>query len=164
MITTKDTTQRREVGSSRNLPKSLSSNSEPHLTDKTGHQLTQLLLTVSKIVQLFTHVLGVERNLTCWSVKMVKLYSVARARAIVHLEAGLKQQHVAVFFGVSQSTISKLRLRYSDAHDVKGSRPRSGRPRITTDRVDGSIRLTTLRNRRITAHSLHMRNLGRHGR
>ena len=38
--------------------------------------------------------------------------------------------------------------------------PRSGRPPITTDGVDRSIRLATLRNRRITARSL----LGRHGR
>ena len=37
--------QRREVGSSRNLPKSLCANySEPQLTGKTGHQWTQLLL------------------------------------------------------------------------------------------------------------------------
>ena len=46
MITTKYTTQRREVGS----------------TGKTGHQWTQLLLTVSQVVQFCTHVLGVERK------------------------------------------------------------------------------------------------------
>ena len=38
-------------------------NSEPHLTGITGHQWTQLLLTVSQIVQFCTHVLGVERNI-----------------------------------------------------------------------------------------------------
>ena len=43
-------------------------------------------------------------------------------------------------------------------------RPRSGIPRITTDRVDRSIRLETLRNRLITARSLQMRYIGRHGR
>ena len=37
--------------------------------------------------------------------------------------------------GVSQSTLSKLRLRYSDTHDVKDM-PTSGRPRITTDIVE----------------------------
>ena len=68
-----------------------------------------------------------------WSVKMLKLSSVDRARAIGHLEAGWKQQDVAVLFGASQSTISKLQLRYRDAHDVK-DRPRGGRPRITTDK------------------------------
>ena len=94
---------------------------------------------------------------------MVKLSSVDQARAIGHLEHGLKQWDVAVLFGVSQSTISKLRLRYRDTHDMK-DRPRSGRPRITTDRVDRSIRLATLRNCRITARSLHMRYLRRHGR
>ena len=51
------------MGSSINLPKSLSSNSEPQLTGKTGHPLTQLLLTVSQIVQLCTHVLGVDHVL-----------------------------------------------------------------------------------------------------
>ena len=64
---------------------------------------------------------------------MLKLSSVDRARAIGHLEAGWKQRDVAVLFAASQSTISKLWLRYRDAHDVK-DRPRSGRPRITTDK------------------------------
>ena len=36
MITTKDKAQRREVGSSRNLPKSLSANSEPHITGRSS--------------------------------------------------------------------------------------------------------------------------------
>ena len=45
--------------------------------------------------------LGLNKTLTCWSVKMVKLSSVDRARAIGHLEAGLKQRDVAVHFGVS---------------------------------------------------------------
>ena len=35
--------------------------------------------------------------------------------------AGWKQRDVAVIFGVSQSTISKLRLRYRDTHDAKDS-------------------------------------------
>ena len=93
--------------------------------------------------------------LTCCSAKMVKLSSVDRARAIGHVDAGWNQRDVAVLFGVSQSTISKLRLRYRDTHDVQ-DRPRSGRPRVTTDRVDRSIRLATLRNRRIAARSLQI--------
>ena len=81
---------------------------------------------------------------------MVKLSSVDRApardraRVIGNLEAGLKQRDVAVLFGVSQSIVSKLRLRYRDTHDVKDM-PKSGKPRITTDRVDRSIRLVNLR-------------------
>ena len=70
---------------------------------------------------------------------MVKLSSVDRARdrarVIGHLEAGWKQRDVAVLLGVSHSTLSKLRLRYRDTHDVKDM-PTSGRPRITTDRVE----------------------------
>ena len=123
---------------------------EPQLTGKTGHQLTQLFLTV----KLFcTHVLGVEETLTCWSAKTVNLSSVNRPSVLGHLEAGWKQRDVAILFAVSPSTITKLRLRYRDTHAVK-DRPRSGKPRITADRVDRSIRLATLRNRRITARSL----------
>ena len=51
---------------------------------------------------------GLNETLACWSVTMVKLSSVDRARAIGHLEAGLKQRDVAVLFCVTQSTISKL--------------------------------------------------------
>ena len=64
---------------------------------------------------------------------MLKLSSVDRARAIGHLEVGWMQRDVAVLFGASQSTISNLQLRYRDAHDVNDG-PRSGRPRITTDK------------------------------
>ena len=63
MKTTEDTAQRRGVGSLRNFPKSLSPNSGPQLTGKTGDQSTQMLLTVSQIVQFSTHVKGVEQNL-----------------------------------------------------------------------------------------------------
>ena len=94
---------------------------------------------------------------------MVKLSSVERARSINHLKAAWKQHDVAVLFCVSKTTISKLWFLYRVAHDVK-DRPKSGRPRITTARVDRSIRLATLRNRRITARSMQMRYLGRHGR
>ena len=102
-------------------------------------KLQQTKLTVSQIVQLCTHVLGVERNFNMLSVKMAKLSSVDRARdrarVIGHLEAGWKQRDVAALLGVSQSTLSKLRLRYRDTHDVKDM-PTSGRPHITTDRVE----------------------------
>ena len=70
---------------------------------------------------------------------MAKLSSVDRARdrarVIGHLKAGCNQRDVVVLLGVSQSTLSKLRLRYRDTHDVKDM-PTSGRPRITTDRVE----------------------------
>ena len=93
MIKTKDTVQRGEVGSTRNLPKSLGANSEPQP--------------------------GVERNFHMLVIIDGALSNVYRARAIGHLEAGWKQRDVAVLFGVSQSTISKLRLRYPQAtHDV----------------------------------------------
>ena len=59
------------ISGSQRQPKSLGTNSEPQLTGKAGHQLIQLLLTVSQIVQFCTHVLGLEQNF-CWSVKMLK--------------------------------------------------------------------------------------------
>ena len=80
MVTTKYTAHRRQVQSSRNLPKSLSDNSEPQFTAK--------LVTVCQIVQLCTHVLGVEQNFNMLVSKIFKLSSVDRARAIGHLEAG----------------------------------------------------------------------------
>ena len=47
--------------------------------------------------------------------------------------------------------------------DVK-DRPKSGNHELPQTRVDHSIHLATLRNRHITARSLQMRYLGRHGR
>ena len=114
MITTKDRTQRREVGVQQKFAKI----SVPIVRHRQDWSSMNSIATVSKIVQ---------------------------------------------FCGVSQSTISKLRLRYRDTHDVM-DRPKSERPRFTTYRVDRSIRLATLRNRRITARSLQMRYLEHHGR
>ena len=65
--------------------------------------------------------------------------------------------------GVSQSTISKLRLRYRDTHDVE-DRPKVGVHVLPQTRVDRSIGMATLSNRRITPRSLQMRYLGRHSR
>ena len=58
-------------------------------------------------MQFCTHVLRVKQNFY-YSVKMLKLSSVDRARAIGHLEAGWKQQDVAVLFGASQSSLEFL--------------------------------------------------------
>ena len=66
---------------------------------------------------------------------MPRLSNLDRARAIGQLEAGVKQSVVAARFGVGQSTISKLKTKFRNTGDVK-DRPKSGRPRITTHRVD----------------------------
>ena len=92
---------------------------------------------MSQIVQLCTHVLGVERNFNMLVSKDGEVVqcgsgSGSGARVIGHLEAGWKQRDVAVLLGVSQNTLSKLRPRYRDVKDM----PTSGRPRITTDRVE----------------------------
>ena len=129
MITTTDTAQRREVGSSRNLPKSLSVNRA------TAHR--QCWSSINSIV---THSESNFAVLHSCSGGWTKLLLVSKDVEVVqcgsgksHWEAGWKQQDVAVLLCASQSTISKLQLRYRDAHDVK-DRPRSGSPRITTDK------------------------------
>ena len=54
--------QEKGGGVRQKFSKTLSANSEPQLTGKTGHQLTKLLITVSQIVQFCTHVIGVEQS------------------------------------------------------------------------------------------------------
>ena len=160
MITTKDTAQRSEVGSSIILPKSLRANSEPQLTGKTGHQLTRFLLALSQIVQFCTPVLGVERNVNMLVSKDGEIVQCGSGKGHWPFRDWVEATGCCGTLPCqSSSTISKLRLRYRDTHDMN-NRSRSGRPRITTDGVDRS----TLRNRRITACSLQMRYLGCHGR
>lgn len=92
---------------------------------------------------------------------MAKLSNLDRARALGHLNAGMPQNRVAQLFGVSLSTIKRLRRRFQETGDVK-DRPRSGRPRVTTGQDDLYIRMAALRNRRLNASQLQMRMRARH--
>ena len=62
------------------------------------------------------------------------------------LAAGVSQSRVARRFGVTQSTISRLRTRYQTTGSTR-DRPRRGQPRVTTAAQDRRIRLQHLRDR-----------------
>ena len=81
---------------------------------------------------------------------MVRLSQLDRGRAIALILQGWSQRDIAQQFGVHESAISRLvqRLR---ATSRLTDRPRSGCPRITTQRQDRRIRLVHLHNRLRTA-------------
>jgi len=69
-----------------------------------------------------------------------------RNQAIGMLQAGQTQRNVAFQFGVSQSVISRVWTRFQGTGTVN-ERPRSGRPRATTQRQDRYIALLARRQR-----------------
>ena len=81
---------------------------------------------------------------------MPRLGTDARHQAIGMIQAGTPQRDVALQFGVYRNTISSLwrRLQTTGNGD---DRPRSGCPRVTSQRQDQYIRVTHLRNRFQTA-------------
>ena len=94
---------------------------------------------------------------------MVRLSQLDRGRAIALILQGWSQPDVPQQFGVHEWTISRLvqRLR---ATGRLTDRPRSGRPRVTTQRQDRHIRLVHLRNRLRTATETAREVIGTHGR
>ena len=90
---------------------------------------------------------------------MVRLSQLDRGRAIALILQGRSQRDV----GVHGSTISRLvqRLR---ATGRLTDRPRSGRPRVTTQRQARRIRLVHLRNRLRTATETAREVIGTHDR
>ena len=93
--------------------------------------------------------------------EIVRLSQLDRGRAIALILQGRSQRDVAQQFGVHESTISRLvqRLR---ATGRLIDRPRSERPRVTTQRQD--IRLVHLRNRLRTATETAREVIGTHSR
>ena len=81
---------------------------------------------------------------------MVRLTEVQRGQAIALLMQRQRQQQVARHFGVHVSTIERLVRRLRET-GRDADRPRSGRPRVTSQRQDRAIRLAHLRNRHLTA-------------
>ena len=81
---------------------------------------------------------------------MPRLATDTRHRAIGMIQAGTPQRNVALRFGVQQNNISSLWTRFQ-ATGSGSDRPRSGRPRVTSQRQDQYIRVTHLRNRFQTA-------------
>lgn len=76
-----------------------------------------------------------------------------RGRAIAWLQDGNTQRNVALRLGVSQSVVGRLWQRYQATNSVR-NRPRSGRPRSTTNREDRYITNMALRQRTTTARRL----------
>ena len=95
----------------------------------------------------FVPFVSVAQNVCCLSLlrEMVRLSQLDRGRAIALILQGRSQRDVAQQFGVHESTISRLvqRLR---ATGRLTDRPRSGRPRVTTQRQDRRKRLVHLIN------------------
>lgn len=92
---------------------------------------------------------------------MPRLSQNERERAVGMVQAGMRYVDVANQFGCSKLTITRLmnRLRQTGTtHD----RPRSGRPRVTTERQDRHIRFIHLRNRFVTATATANATPGRH--
>ena len=83
-----------------------------------------------------------------------KLSSADRGRTIAWLQDGATQRNVAQRLNVSQSIIGRLWIRLLDTGNVT-NRPRSGRPRSTTQREDRYLTNWTLSQRRVTARQLH---------
>ncbi len=77
---------------------------------------------------------------------MGRLSLAERYRAVGMVEAGVNQEDVNRRFGCSRRAIVNLLKRFRQTSDVK-DRPRSGRPRVTTQRDDRAIVLTHLRHR-----------------
>ena len=90
---------------------------------------------------------------------MVRLTEVQRGQAIALLRQGQRQQQV----GVHVSTIERLVRRLRETGRV-ADRPRSGRPRVTSQRQDRAIRLAHLRNRHLTATETAVNTVGSHNR
>ena len=113
----------------------------------------------------FVPFVSVAQNVCCLSLlrERVRLSQLVRGRAIALILQGRSQRDVAQQFGVHESTISRLvqRLR---ATSRLTDRPRSGRPRVTTQRQDRRIRLIHLRNRLRTATETAREVIGTHGR
>ena len=81
---------------------------------------------------------------------MPRLGTDASHRAIGMIQAGTPQRDVALRFGVHLNTIRSLWRRFQTTGSGS-DRPRSGRPRLTSQRQDQYIRVTHLRNRFQTA-------------
>ena len=76
---------------------------------------------------------------------MARLSEDERLRAIGMLQTGMFQKEVARRFGVHRNSVSALWRRFQ--HGNTSEVPRSGRPRVTSIRLDNHIRLIHLRNR-----------------
>ena len=94
---------------------------------------------------------------------MVRLTEVQTGQSMALLMQGQRQQQVAKYFGVHVSTIERFVRRLKETGRV-ADRPRSGRPRVTSQRQDIAIRLAHLPNRHLTATETAINTVGSHNR
>ena len=94
---------------------------------------------------------------------MARLTEVQRGQAIALLMQGQTQRQVAMQFGMNVSTIERLVHRLRETGRL-ADRPRTGRPRVTTQHQDRAIRLAHLRNRYVTATETANNTIGNHDR
>ena len=71
---------------------------------------------------------------------MPRLTSAQRERGIGMLDMGATQHHVATTMGCSKSTIARLVTRIRQTGST-ADRPRSNRPRVTSQREDRYVRV-----------------------
>ena len=81
---------------------------------------------------------------------MPRLNETDRWRAVGMIEAGVHHTDVARQFGVHRNTVDALWRRYQQFGTTR-DRPRSERPRVTSNRQDMYIRVVHLRDRLRTA-------------
>lgn len=79
-----------------------------------------------------------------------------RGIALALINEGRLQTEVAKRLGVSQSAISRAKKRVEESGKLT-SRPRSGRPRVTTPRTDNKIHLDIKKNPFLTSAKLKQR-------
>ena len=84
---------------------------------------------------------------------MPRLDNLQRAMLIGHIQNGATMEQAAARFNVHVSTVGRLLRKFNTHGDVK-DRPRSGRPRATTQQEDNFVRTTAVRNRHITGNLL----------
>ena len=94
---------------------------------------------------------------------MSRLSEVQRGQAIEMLMQGQLQNQVAMHFGVNVSTIERL-VRPLRETGRLADRPRSGRPRVTSQRQDRYMVVSHMRNRRLTAVECALNIRGNRGR
>jgi len=87
--------------------------------------------------------------------KGFELSSKKRGIALALMNEGCSQTEVARKLGVSQSAISRAKRRAEESGNLT-SKPRSGRPRVTTPRTDNKIHLEIKKNPFLTSTRLQL--------
>ena len=94
---------------------------------------------------------------------MPRLNADSRQRDLGNLEAGMDARQVARAFGVHVSTIYWITDRFLQNNNVV-DRPRSGRPRVTSQRQNRNIVRTHMRDRFLPATTTARQTVGTHNR